>query len=73
MEDVKKMELATLYDLLALNTASYTQMLTQGGINDQFNTIKQNILDIQREIDDRKAVPRSITESDADFINQYYH
>ena len=72
MEDVKKLDLTTLYDLLALNTASYTQMLTQGGVNEQFNVIKQNILDIQRELDNRKSAFRNVTESDVDFFNQYY-
>ena len=73
MEDVKKMDLATLYDQLALNSASYTQMLTQGGVNEHFNTIKQNILAIQGELDIRKSAPHSLTDSDLDFINQYYH
>lgn len=74
MEDLTRVDLAVLYDLLASQTTSYTQMLSQGISEQDFDQCRQNILRIQAEIDRRSNTPRFlVTESDIDFINQHYH
>jgi hypothetical protein len=72
MEDLTRVELAVLYDLLAINTATYTQMLAKGTSEEDFNLCKQNILKLQSEIDARKVMPHTLTDRDHRFISRNY-
>jgi hypothetical protein len=53
--DLKELELSALYDLLAVYTAQYTQIMIWGGPSDNLKEYKDSILALQTEIDYRET------------------
>ncbi|HEV7424702.1 MAG TPA: hypothetical protein VGO21_05990 [Candidatus Paceibacterota bacterium] len=53
--DITKLELPALYDLLAVYTTKYTQMLRNHGATPDFKECQDTILKLQTEIDLRNA------------------
>ena len=53
--DITKLELPTLYDLLAVYTTKYTHMLRNHGATPDFKECQDTILKLQTEIDLRNS------------------
>jgi hypothetical protein len=51
--DLKELELSALYDLLAVYTARYTQIMRWGSPSDNLKEYQDSILELQTEIDFR--------------------
>jgi hypothetical protein len=56
MQDFKQLELSALYEMLAENTTKFTQMLTNGAPESEFDSCKETILHLQSEIAARKGM-----------------
>jgi hypothetical protein len=68
MDDYTLLELPVIYDLLASHTATYTQMLTSGASYEDFRLCRETILQLQAEINARKASGETtISEKNIDF------
>jgi hypothetical protein len=63
MENLSSLELSALVDLLASNTQKYTQMLSEGGDQSEFETCKLAIAALQKEIEFRKQSFNDSTSS----------
>jgi hypothetical protein len=55
MQDFKQLELSALYEMLAENTTKFTQMLTNGAPEGEFETCKETIVHLQTEIASRRG------------------
>ena len=54
MENLNTLETSMLIDMLAEHTRKYTQMMTEGGDNEEYEKCKLAIAAIQKEIETRK-------------------
>lgn len=64
MNDIKKLELSVLVDMLAANTAKYMKMLKDGFTQEEYNNCKELINRLSAEIESRKAKNNSAAKSE---------
>jgi len=55
MEDLKTLQLSELLDRLSAQTYTFTKMLKYGASQEQFDAYRQEIHQLQEEIEFRKA------------------
>ena len=71
MENYTLLDLPAIYDLLAIHTESYTQMLRSGASYEDFRLCREIIIQLQAEINARKeAGSTTISEPNIGFDSE---
>lgn len=74
MEDLDKVEMTVLVDMLARHTAEYTKMLSDGiSTQEEFKACKKTITLLQKEIESRKKnFPGNTSDAGSNKISPDY-
>ena len=62
MDDFRRLEMTDLVDMLSQHTAKYSQILQEGGTDDEYVKCKLMITKIQVEIESRRISPHQSRE-----------